>query len=402
MSSDSLTLIPPAEIPDDVRHAWLEKGWPLAVLERAFALRVRRRDLERWLNRGKGAIRRIVRDLDRRERLIGGTLRIREATWNDGEALADLYASSPEGAGEWEVIVERGPYAFAQFRLQENVSILVVEDRGVLLAAMAQSARNTLVGGERVTVQIESAWRTRTEARGQGLGRLLPTEPRRALGWEPLARYYYRRGRSRTAGTVTVHCFPSRPFDGEADGIRLARSSDVSACVALINRTHHGLDLFRPYSEEFLCQRLDDPCWGPKPDFWTPVYGWDEYYVLEEGGQIVACAGLWDRGRDMREVWHHKASGERRVVENTALMDFGHAEGREDAMARLIGYLIGLTDTLGRGRLMAPLEFLPSVAESLASYQPVTETRPIYWQATGAAKALNVELTRPYTDLAYW
>ena len=60
--------------------------------------------------------------LDRRERLIGGTLRVREATWKDDEAIADLYANSPENVGEWELTVERSPYPFAQFRLQENAT----------------------------------------------------------------------------------------------------------------------------------------------------------------------------------------------------------------------------------------------------------------------------------------
>jgi hypothetical protein len=404
MSSDISTLMAPAEIPDEVRAAWIEKGWPEAVLERAFEMRVPRRDVARWLNRGKGAIKRIQRDLDRRERLIGGTLRVREATWADDDAFADLYANSPEDAGEWEVTVERSPYPFAQFRLQENVSILAAEDRGVLLAAIVLSARNTLVGGKPVTVQIESAWRTRTDARGQGLGRLLRTEPRRAMGWEALATYYYRRRGSggKRGSTASIRCFKSRPFDGDTDGIRPAQQPDVPACVALINRTHRDLDLFRPYSEEWLCERLNDPCWGAKPDFWIPVYGWDDYYVLEEGGQIIACAGLWDRGKHMREVWRHKTAGKSRIVENTALMDFGYAEGHADAMARLIGYLVGVTNGLGRSQLMAPLQFLPAVVESLEAYEAVRETRPIYWQALGAARNLNARLTRPYTDLAYW
>jgi hypothetical protein len=392
----------PIETPEELQQAAREQGWPEGLLDRACELRVRRSEIDRWLRRGMGYWRRAQKLLDRRERLIGGTLRVREATWKDDEAIADLYANSPENVGEWELTVERSPYPFAQFRLQENASIQVIEDRGVILAAISHSARNTLVGAKRVTVQIESAWRTREDARGQRLGRLLRTEPRRALGWEALATYYYRRQGGRKQRAATVHCFPSRPFSGQTDGIRLARRSDARRCVALVNRTHRGLDLFRPYTGEYLQGKLDDTYWGPKPDSWVAVYGWQDYYVLEETGRIIACAGLWDRGRHVREVWRHKTAGKSRVVENTALMDFGYAEGREDVMARLIAYLIGATHDLGRGQLMAPLQFLPSVVEALAGYEPVKETRPIYWQATGAAKALNVTLTRPYVDLAYW
>ena len=92
--------------------------------------------------------------------------------------------------------------------------------------------------------------------------------------------------------------------------------------------------MFRPYSTEYLEQRLDDPFWGEKPDFWVPVYGWPDYHVVEEDGRVVACGGLWDKGKNVREVWRHKETGEVRSFDSTALLDFGYAEGREDAMIR--------------------------------------------------------------------
>ena len=51
---------------------------------------------------------------------------------------------------------------------------------------------------------------------------------------------------------------------------------------------------------------------------------------------------------------------------------------------------------------MVPCQFRPAVAESPADSAREGETRPSYWQPAGAATALNVQLTRPYTDLAYW
>jgi hypothetical protein len=79
-----------------------------------------------------------------------------------------MYADSPEEIGDWEVTVERGPYPFAQFRLQEHVAITVLEDRGVILAATCDSSRNAIVGGEKTSVHIGSAWRVRKTARGKG------------------------------------------------------------------------------------------------------------------------------------------------------------------------------------------------------------------------------------------
>jgi hypothetical protein len=202
---------------------------------------------------------------------------------------------------------------------------------------------------------------------------------------------------------VTVHHFRARPFEGDVSGIRKARRSEARRCVALVNRAHRGLDLFRPYSAEFLQDRLSDQGWGPKPAFIVPVYGWHDYYVLEEGDRIVACAGLWDRGRHVREVWRHTETGEVTTIEPTALMDFGYAEGREDAMARLIQYLIGVSHELGRHELLAPIEQLPALVELLKDHEPALETRTMAVDGFHEAGLdVDVVVKRPYTDLAYW
>jgi hypothetical protein len=199
---------------------------------------------------------------------------------------------------------------------------------------------------------------------------------------------------------VTVLQYPARPFDGDARGIRKAKPADVSRCAGLINRTHRGLDIFRPYTPEFLRDALDEHLWGARPHerwtFYPHVYGWEEYYVLEEAGRIVACAGLWDRGRDLRDRWRHTKTGDERVVSVTSVLDFGFEPGNEASMARLIGYLSGETAGLGRDYLVAPLQYLPGVAAALEGYEPEPETRSLRWGIPEPA------VTRPYTDLRYW
>ncbi len=417
----------PIEVPEDLLRMADEKGWPEDLIRRACQLRVGRGGIEWWLTHDQPTPDRVRQNLDRREQLMFGTMRVREAIWSDDEALADLYASSPEEIGDWQVTVERGPYPFAQFRLQEHVSVSVLEDRGVILAATADSSRNTVVGGERTTVHIASAWRVRQECRGMGHSQLLRMAGGPACAWFGMWNYYYvRSGNVGALGwiksilgdavkdladfggdvpgvPVTVYHLAARPYQGDASGIRLASPADLRRCVRLINRTHRVCDLFRPYSDEFLEQRLNDPSWGDKPEFWIPVYGWPDYYVLEEDGQVVACAGLWDKGRHVREVWRPKAGGESRVVDCTALMDFGYASGREDALARLIGHLVGRTHELGRSHLTAPIEQLPSLVASLQSYDPTPETRALHWQRYEDDNwKMDARLKRPYTDMAYW
>jgi hypothetical protein len=418
----------PSELPAELLDEARDKGFPSEILDRARELRVNRGIVEWWVKHDRPTPDEARKYLVAREKLMFGTMHARLATWNDDEAIADLYANAPEDIGDWEVTVERSPYPFAQFRLQEHVAISVLEDRGVILAATADSSRNALVGGKRTGVHIASAWRVRKEFRGQGLSRLLRMAEGPAVGWFGFYNYYYiRSGNFGALGwiksfipesvnapardgdvpgiPITVHHFEAAPPDGDTTGIRLAQPSDVRRCVSLINRTHRGQDMFRPYSTEYLEQRLDDPFWGEKPDFWVPVYGWPEYYVVEDGGQVVACGGLWDKGKNVREVWRHKETGEVRSFDSTALLDFGYAAGREDAMLRLIQHFIGLTHELGRSYLVAPLEQLPKLAENTAKLGPTTETRALHFQYYDREKdswLMDFNLKRPYTDLAYW
>lgn len=420
------TLFAPVPVPEDLRKAFEKREWPEELLERALELRVSRERIEGALARGTPPF--FKRFLEGRQRLMFGTLRARHATPPDAEALSECHAHSPEDCGEWDVTVERSPRPFAQCHLMENPSVSVVEDRGVILATNTFTRRNTMVGGKLIPIVYPMSLRVRKECRGQGLSDLVRgiqfpgdlLQPPGISGsyfiirGENLASFSFfrhtnleRAGREGVmAGTpVTVLVYPSRPFEGDARSIRKAKRSEIRRCVALINRTHRGLGLFRPYTPEYLRGRLDEGMPGPKPPAWLAahsVYGWQDYYVLEEAGQIVACAGLWDRGRDMREVWRHKTTGEEHTRTSTDVLDFGYAAGSEDAMARLIAYLIGETARLERDHLQIPLEQLPSVAARLEEYDPVSDTRGLQWYAGDGQGPVDLPLTRIYIDLSYW
>jgi hypothetical protein len=393
-------------------------------------LRVPSYDIEHWLDHHSDWLQ-LSKFLDAKERVMSGTLRAREATWSDAEAVAEMYANAPEDVGDFEVTVERSPYPFAQFRLQEHANVQIIEDRGIVLAAAAHSARNTLIEGRELTCHIASAWRVRRECRGQGMTTMMRVFGGPACAWFGLINYWYVRsgnfgavdwikslrpdiaeaaaeqGGSLPGVQVAVHHFAADRGSSRAPvaarGIRKATRADAVRIVSLINRTHKGLDFFRPYSADFLRDRLDDCGWGPKPDFIERVYNWDDVYVVEEDGKIVACGGLWDRGKHVREVWRNKSTGEATVIAPTALLDFGYARGREDAMAGLLDYLIGVTDGLGRQELLAPIEWLPKLVDLMAKHDPAIESRLLAydkWDEGGVE--VSVTVRKPYTDLAYW
>ncbi|HLI81816.1 MAG TPA: hypothetical protein VKV03_17635 [Candidatus Binataceae bacterium] len=361
------------------------------------------------------------------ERLTTGDLRGRDATFADNDAYSALWADAPEEVAGWEITVERGPDAFAQFRLQENVHLPVLALGPELIACCAFSRRNTMIAGRRVSVRYGQALRVRRAYRRAGYGdqvRRLAGPP--AQGRPELAQYDLMRTQNfavvnwwqkfvpgffdntpKRDGAVpgipvAVAQFPAQPSDADPS-IRLARPEDLPACAALINRTHDGRDLFRPSSAEYLESVLDEGYWGVRPgsgnpaiDWWKSIYAWSDYFVLEEGGRIRACGGLWDRGRDVRERWKKLGGHEERCVSVASILDYGYEAGAAECMTRLMRHFVGRAHQLGRDYLAAPIQHLPELVALTESMRPEQDERSLRWDLNDPA------ITKPYIDLRYW
>jgi hypothetical protein len=397
------------------------RGWREGQLERALAAGISEGTLFGWLHwRRLDAV-----DLEDRvawhERLTLGPLRGREATVADNEAFCELWANAPEEIGEVEITTLRGPNGFAQFRLQENVNLHVIADGNVLAACCGWARRNVLVAGRRVSVRYGQALRVHRDYRRKGFGDavrclasavntirpsltqydIMRSRNFAVVGWWKKYSPGFFDGVPQREGEVpgvpvTVLQIPARPPGAAGAGVRRARAEDLPRCVELVNRTHEGLDLFRPYTVEWLGDRLDEGYWGERAPGFPPVYDWKDYFVFESRGRIVACAGLWDRGRDQRDRFRSLATGEEATVSHAALMDFGFEAGAEDAMLGLLDQFAGRASELGRDFVLAPLGELPSLAERLDARRPMPETRYLRWGLE------DPRLTRPYIDLAYW
>jgi hypothetical protein len=412
-----------------VRASWAAIGWPEDLLQAAIDLNIPVRQIEWWLEQGERGLSRARDWLPQIREITPTSLTGREATLLDNDRFSDLWADAPEEIGDWDIFVERSPNAFAQFQLQENVSIPVLEQDGVLLACVVWAAHNVVVGGQRLTVHCGIGLRVRRGHRGKGYGNLVRAVSRPA--WYPYTsgQFHYMRSQNYAAVNffrhtsprvvssspersddvpgipVTVHQFPANKPALDRSGIRPARGSDLSRCVQLINRTHQGLDLFAPYSDATFEMKLGGGAWGEQPAH-RHVYGWADFFVAEEEGRVVACGGLWDRGRDIRERWENRVTGETRSMSVTSLLDWGFEEGHEDAMASLMRHFIAGTADLRRDALIAPLQNHPQLANQLEDCNPRVETRALgwfLWTLDGQDVAPpDPMVTRPYTDLAYW
>jgi ribosomal protein S18 acetylase RimI-like enzyme len=408
------TRLPP-DVLDDARAA----GWPDDVLERAVEVGMPLNALRRFAGWGLDA-EGMRRKLDWHERLTRGPLRGREANLDDNEAYCELWAHAPESIGEFDVTTERGPRAFAQYRLQERAHVLVIADGATLVASCGFATRNVFVNGKRLCVHYGQGLRVHRDWRRRGFGDqvrslawgidargtacqydIMRTTNFAVVGWwEKYFPEFWKdvpQEEGQVPGIpVVVHRVPARAGSAAAAAIRPARLGDLARCASLVNRTHRGTDLFRPYSRERLRDRLDEAIWGEPPPWWRSVYGWRDFFVVEDAGRVVACGGLWDRGADLRERWRHRETGEERTISDACLMDFGFEEGAEDAMRELIAFFAGRTGELGRDHLLAPVQQLPSLAEALEADGAAPDRRALRWGHP------SVPLTRPYTDLAYW
>jgi hypothetical protein len=405
-------------VPEDVVARAKAQGWPDGLAERALAVKTPSWQLDQWLRApaNENFLFQVERTIEVFERLAQGPYRARELTFWDEEAFSDLWANGPERVGDWSVTIERSPDATAQFRLQPDASISVIEAEGELVACTVWSPANCLIGGKPASIHYAQGLRVRADRRREGLGDLVRRFPGRALQSPTVGQVMYLRiGNANMAGfleavkfqadserpqkVVGVAYLSARRSEAAVPGLRPIEERDLGRCAEIINRTHAGMDLFRPHGPESMRHVLDGGVWGERPPWRAAVYGWADFHVIEEAGHVVACAGLWDRGRDMREIWRSNA-GEERRVEVAAALDLGCEAGREDALADLLRHFASQAAALGRHSLIADLEHLPDVTSRLGDLDPRIESRTLEWSPF--LPTVPKTLGECYLDLRYW
>jgi hypothetical protein len=411
---------PAGDSVEKLEQLWEARNLPASLLARARSLDISDGQLARLLA-WNAQHERIEEEIEWTDRLRNGSMRFRQLTIADDAAFRQLWANSPETIGEWDVTVERGENPFAQFELQERPVLNGLFDGATMVACVSFAIRRTLVAGQSIVVHYGQAMRVDQSHRGRQYAHWVRSLPWAiGVGRATHLQYDYIRSGNMTMESwnrkfmrkvetvpvrddnvpglpVTVLEYPATPTGADAPWVRRARVDDLERCVALINRTHAGRDLFRPYTLPSLMDRLDAGLADGLEGRWRRAYSLDHFYVLERDGDLVACAGLWDRGRDLWERWRHRTTGDERLIGVTALLDYGFADGAPGALATLIEHLIGVTHDLGRDYLVAPLESLPKVAGVLDSRAPVAETRYLQWRAERPALT-----PPPYVDLVYW
>jgi Acetyltransferase (GNAT) family len=284
---------------------------------------------------------------------------IREATANDNQALLELECKSPLDLGHSILAFDRAPNYFAHQEMQEHGRVVVAEEDGRLVGVVAGALHDALIGGNLHRLLYIHQ------------GRVLPEYRRRSIGTELVIHQMVLAADARfnapywliSPDNDTSLAFnrqvqvESWPVDGRLDAFDVAaRSSatrevgsvgpdDLSEVVALINRTHAGRQMFLPYDIDALERRLS----------LSRNYGWQQWRGYRSKGKLIAAAGVWDFGRSLCVTEREKATGIESTARPAYVLDYGYAEGAEEAMAEVFVTLMAMAAECERDRLSIAL-----------------------------------------------
>jgi Acetyltransferase (GNAT) domain len=284
---------------------------------------------------------------------------IREATPSDNDALIDLELRSPLDLGDRTIVFDRSPNYFAHQEMQEHTRVMVAEDEGEIVAAVAGAWRDVMIGGERHRLLYVHQ------------GRTLPKRRREHVATDLVIRTYLL---AREEGVETPYWLISPdnstslafnrqveveawPVEGRIDGFDVAARrpagsevdtvgpNDLPRALELINETHRGREMFMPYTAESLEGRLRH----------SASYSLQHWRGYRSRKGLVAVAGMWDFGRSLKITERSKSGNSVHVSIPAFVLDYGYVTGAEEAMVEVFFALMGTAADAGRNELSIAL-----------------------------------------------
>jgi hypothetical protein len=300
--------------------------------------------------------------------------RIRRARPSDNDALIELERRVRLDLGATVLTFDRSPDFFAQHRLQEHPLVLVAEEAGEPVAVMAGAWHDTRLGGRDQRLLYIHKARVPAERHGTGLAAALALElGRRGRRWGVENGYWFigpgnaratafaqKGGLASIVATVGLLHFDTTREAGARGRLRPVAPTEAKAVVDLLNRTHGGQELFRPYTVGSLSRRL---CRSPE-------YGWGHLFGVDEGGELAAVVGLWDQGRSLRVTSFDKATGQTHTVSRAAVADYGFRRGAGEALAALLREAAAVAGSWGRQEVMMTVSASSPLPGLLADLRP--------------------------------
>jgi hypothetical protein len=252
---------------------------------------------------------------------------LRRARPEDAPALRALERRSPIVMGDVRVTYDRGDDFFAGARLIGDAYPTVAERNGELVAMHCMITRDLRIGGVPVSATYLHHSRIAPEAQGAGVfSALNGAELERHAADGGFFYSYVAAGNEAGQKIVPVEPWALRPerfvidcrtHAGPPRG-RPASPADAARIVDLLNAAHAREELFVPYTEARLMERL-----GREPS----TYGWSHLRLDDD-----AVVGIWPAG--MRVLRESPTEHEETV--RALVLDTGFTPGVEHELVALI------------------------------------------------------------------
>lgn len=261
-------------------------------------------------------------------------VRIREATLADGPALAEVERRAPLVFGEGALVLDRGDDYFAAARLMEDVVVLLAEVDGEPAGVLCGAFHRARVGG--VTRRLMYVHHARIDSAYQrvGLGRALAQRLRAIMDERRgVDSQYWYISKANAASQAFVAASPGKwsvaPEYLDLDCALLAgppvgrpaTPADLAHVGRVLNATHRGAEMFLPYTQRSLAERMARA---------PAQYGWDRLWL--NGG---AVAGVWPEGESIAGRLR-QPSGEWAESRAAVVLDYGCLPGHEGELLALL------------------------------------------------------------------
>ena len=231
-------------------------------------------------------------------------MHIREAMPEDNDELKELQAKCPQGT-TLIVSVVNTPDFFARVKAYESYKVYVAYENNRIIGSAACAIRDAVVKGSVYHVGHQFQLFVSPEYRRKGVASQLHqyredylTQQGVVLSYAlimegniPSMRYALRQGFKLHRTLVMPGLVVFKEMDVESKGrVRPITSEDLEAVASILNETWQGYQLYEPTSADALAQFINR----------TPAYNFDNLFVLEDQGEILASLGFWDWSQVMR------------------------------------------------------------------------------------------------------
>ncbi len=346
---------------------------------------------------------------------------IRPFEESDNAKMLDIEKLCPQGNGKYAMGIDKSPDAIARYELYENWKVFVAEEDGKVVGWIGWTVKHGPIQGETYVYLTEVMMHPEFQRKGIATKLVMEVEKdARETGSGYIYCYIFEPNDASQAlfgklgysnmGKFKPCAIPAYKKTNIAQKFEIERinKNDIPDVVNLINSYYTGRAHFVPYTPESFESYVNG----------IPAYGLENFWVVKDGGNIVACAGLWDCSVLGEICFTNEPlivgvmGGVFRILSLFGKMPKIPTEGEyfkahyvtdhafepesSDAMSNLIGYFNNILVDAERDVFVFILDLNDSLFEIIKKFKPQVDT----WYVFGKAIERELpELSSFYVDI---